>query len=408
MRARFFFISILSVFFAFSTQAKADWAFDAINFATNYNAAGCSGIHSGMRCHDRSGPAPPTAEQLAIRARHERERSDISQVSLDALEAIQNVVSRSQVLLVEFGELPEPIEFPEESTHSLTCLRASIGSLFLLQENRLVFGEMGMWRNGTVTGERFFESYANIYTRRHVQQMYEHAFRLLGGSGDMLDALFMEEMDSLILSQMAPSFIQIAYLSDNFPLWNEQSSSVLNADVLQTMLSVGFRIGFFSQRDSAGGYPFTDLDCTVARSRLSHTEELLERVDGIVVDLQANGSNGLRVANVLPVAVREQLMQAPIVGSIDWLFSNAQQVGTHVGWLGARVFPVNDVVGHVPSARNGGVVVLSVDPGSLGLHRQRGGVAACGGGVVGDLVVASATARMERLNPRPLARLRWC
>lgn len=356
-----------AILFALSVPARADWVYDTLNFTNNYNAAGCSGVYTGMRCRESNRSPQPTPQQLEIRSRIERQRNAVLAVTDKALAGIDDVLSRSSEILQPFEPLPEPEAVPSASNQNLICLRSNISSLLLLQEHRLIFGEMGVWRDGTLgkNSHKFIDIYANIYTRRHAQALYRNASLVLGGTSNMLDDAYMERMQRLILSQITPSLRQMAFLSDKYPLWISQNSAPIY--LLETMLSVGLRIGFFKERTKKTNYPFLNIDCSAAYARLSHYDKMMEIVDAALEQLDEHGTSakGIPFADLLPNALRDDLLRPPSVGSIDWLLANGDSHGMYVDWLGVRVISLDDVVGHVPSANSHGIVVLSVYPGSL-------------------------------------------
>lgn len=365
----------IAILFALTAPARADWVYDTLNFTNNYNSAGCSGVWTGMRCREANRSPQPTPLQLEIRSRIERQRNTILLITDGALTAIDDVLSRSSDIIQTFEALPELEPVSNASNENLVCLRSNISSLLLLQEHRVIFGAMGVWRDGThgKNSHKFIGSYANIYTRRHVEALYRNASVVLGGTGNMLDAAYMERMQKLIISQIVPSLRQMAYLSDRYALWTSPNPAPIY--LLETMLSVGLRIGFFKERSRKTDYPFLNIDCSAASARLSHGDEMMEIVDAALAELDEDGISrkGLSFVDLLPIALRDDLLKPPSVGSIDWLLANGDSQGLYVDWLGVRVIPVNDVVGHVPSASSSGIVVLSVSPGSLA---ERNGIQA--------------------------------
>lgn len=302
LKQNYLIVLSLALFAIFPNRyAKADWAYDTMVFTNSYESAGCSGTYTGMFCRKNNGGRGDTPSELELREDLQRERATTIATTRDALAAIESLLTRPEELLEPFQTLPRSPMFADHKANNVVCLRASLTSLLLLQEFPEVFARFAAAITGSVEGPEIY-GFGKSHARRHVLSMYHHASSLVGGSLDLRDAQSTNKMQEMILSQLGPALVQMGYFSNKYELLTNSRSLIPNQDVDETVLSVGFRIGFFSERIDDLGYPFTDRRCGAIRPNLPHVYEITETVNDVAFD-------NFQLGNVMPASIAAAIVR---------------------------------------------------------------------------------------------------
>lgn len=287
-------VAVFSCVFLSPVAAKADWVYDSLVFTYNFEQSGCSGTYTGMYCRDGGAASSETPFEKRLREKSERERLSLQSTAKDAATAIDDLIRRSPEILEPFSPLPRYSEILSAPYEDVVCLRGSLTALLLLQENPSMFAELASVKYKL--GSHDPQKIGTYHALQHARGMYYAASRIMGGSINLNDTRFADEMQRLFLSQLGPSLMQSAYFIDNYDLLTG-GSTILNADVSQTALSVGFRIGFFSEAIAGSDYPFTTKYCGADIANFQGGKELEDLVRALAYD-------GFSLDKILPSKVR--------------------------------------------------------------------------------------------------------